>query len=84
MKVSRLRDILNNFNDEDEVYITKKHLCGNVTQLDQVQEISVSLFGFEERVVLLRNEIDNPEIVDEYGELNDFVDIDGKVKECVK
>jgi len=46
MKVKRLKEILNNLDDDLEVFIRNSHnLCGNISELEQVEKSTYGFFG---------------------------------------
>jgi hypothetical protein len=46
MKVSRLKEILSNFDDDKEIFIRNSfNICGNISELSQVEQTFYGFFG---------------------------------------
>ena len=79
MLVKRLKEIINDLPDYERIFIRVNGMCGNICWLDQVELSEYSSFGIAEDCIIFNNERVKPDIVDDYGEIEDLVNTRKKV-----
>ncbi len=74
MKAKRLKELLETIDDNTEIFIRNTvNICGNITELEQVEESSYGFFGKSIPCVIL-NTINSKEIeLDDDDEIIDFI-----------
>lgn len=76
MKVGRLKELLNNFDDDTEIFIrNSRNFCGNISDLDQVEKTTYGFFGTSIDCVVLNSSSSKDIEEDENGDIIDFVEI---------
>lgn len=81
MTVKRLKELLNNFEDETEIMIRNSvNICGNVAELMQVEKSTYGFFGrLKECVILNTYESKGDDMEDtEDGEIIDYIEVSDK------
>lgn len=71
MKVKRLKEILNNLDDDLEIFIrNSNNLCGNISELEQVEKTYYGFFGKDIPCLILNTpfskELETTEDLDSY------------------
>ena len=57
MKVKRLKELLNKVDDNQEVFIANSmNICGNISELDQIEETTYGFFGSDVPCIILTSE----------------------------
>ena len=75
MKVKRLKEILNNLDDDTEVFIRNSvNICGNISELDQVQKSTYGFFGSILPCVILNSSVNLQMEEDEEGNIKDYIE----------
>ena len=75
MKVKRLKEILNNLDDDTEVFIRNSvNICGNISELDQVQKSTYGFFGSILPCVILNSSVNLQTEEDEEGNIKDYIE----------
>lgn len=75
MKVKRLKEILNNLDDDTEVFIRNSvNICGNISELDQVQKSTYGFFGSILPCVILNSSVNLQTEEDEEGNIKDYME----------
>lgn len=70
MRVKRLKEILNELDDNLEIFIRNSvNVCGNIAELDQVEKSTYGFFGNSIDCIILNTEHAKEEIINEKGEL---------------
>lgn len=77
MTVGRLKELIKDVPDGTLIFMKQNHATGNVTWLDQVKKDSYSTFGIEYKCLILTNEMIEPDIVDDEGEIKDLIELEG-------
>lgn len=81
MTFKRLKELLNNFNDETEVMIRNSfNICGNIADLEQVEKSTYGCLGTSVPCVILNTyNSKGYDIEDtEDGEVIDYIENDGE------
>lgn len=74
MKVKRLKELLKNIDDDTEVFIRNTvNICGNITELDQVEETSYSFLGKSIPCIILNTSNSKEIELDKDDEILDFI-----------
>lgn len=72
MKAKRLKELLNNIDDNTEVFIRNSvNICGNIQELEQIELSTYGFFGVSEPCIIL-NTPNSKEI--ETDEEDDYID----------
>ena len=74
MKVKRLKEILNNLDDNLEIFIRNSvNVVGNIGELQQVEQSTYGSFGEDVPCLILNTYHSKREEFDELEDINDFV-----------
>ena len=84
MKVKRLKEILNNLDDDLEIFIrNSNNLCGNISELEQVEKTYYGFFGKDISCLILNTpfskELETTEDLEETLPTTVFVEVKGAV-----
>lgn len=79
MKVKRLKEILNNLDDDLEIFIrNSNNLCGNISELEQVEKSYYSFFGKDIPCLILNTPVSKElETTDDLENYIDYIEIIG-------
>ncbi len=79
MKVKRLKEILNNLDDDLEIFIrNSNNLCGNISELEQVEKSYYSFFGKDIPCLILNTPFSKElETTDDLENYIDYIEITG-------
>lgn len=70
MKVKRLKEILNELDEDLEIFIRNSvNICGNISELEQVEVSNYGFFGSSIDCIILNTECAKRKIINEEGEL---------------
>ena len=70
MKVKRLKEILNELDDDLEIFIRNSvNACGNISELEQVEKSTYGFLGSSIDCIILNTECAKREIINDEGEL---------------
>ena len=57
MRVKRLKELLNKVDDNQEIFIANSmNICGNISELDQIEETTYGSFGSDIPCIILNSE----------------------------
>lgn len=82
MKVKRLKEILNNLDDDLEIFIrNSNNLCGNISELEQVEKTYYGFFGKDISCLILNTpfskELETTEDLDSYIDYIETKEVNG-------
>lgn len=82
MKVKRLKEILNNLDDDLEIFIrNSNNLCGNISELEQVEKNYYGFFGKDIPCLILNTpfskELETTEDLDSYIDYIETKEVNG-------
>jgi hypothetical protein len=82
MEVKRLKELLNNLDDELEVFIrNSNNICGDISELEQVEKGSYAFFGNDIPCVILNtSHSKNLEMKDNGEEYLDYIEESSNVE----
>ena len=67
MEVKRLKEILNELDDNLEIFIRNSvNICGNISELEQVEKSEYGFFGKNIDCIILNTEPSKPEIINNW------------------
>lgn len=80
MKVKRLKEILNNLDDDLEVFIRNSYnICGTIGELEQVEKSFYGFFGEDVYCLILNTSYSKKlEITDDEENYIDYIETDNK------
>lgn len=80
MKVKRLKELLNKFEDDTEIFIRNSvNICGNIAELEQVEKSTYGCLGHSFPCIILntyQSKGDDMEDTED-GEIIDYIENDG-------
>lgn len=79
MKVKRLKEILNNLDDDLEIFIrNSNNLCGNISELEQVEKSYYGFFGSDIPCLILNTPFSKElETTDDLENYIDYIETTG-------
>lgn len=79
MKVKRLKEILNNLDDDLEIFIrNSNNLCGNISELEQVEKSYYGFFGKDIPCLILNTPFSKElEITEDLDSYIDYIETKG-------
>lgn len=79
MKVKRLKEILNNLDDDLEIFIrNSNNLCGNISELEQVEKSYYGFFGKSISCLILNTLVSKElETTDDLENYIDYIETTG-------
>lgn len=80
MKVKRLKEIINNLDDDLEIFIrNSNNICGTIGELEQVEKTFYGFFGSDIPCIVLNTPYSKKlEITDDEENYIDYIETDGK------
>lgn len=80
MKVKRLKELLNNLDDDLDIFIRNSHnICGTIGELEQVEKSFYGFFGSDIPCVILNTQYSKEmEFVEDEETFIDYIETDGK------
>ncbi|MDB2104999.1 MULTISPECIES: hypothetical protein [Bacillota] len=74
MKAKRLKELLETIDDNTEIFIRNTvNICGNISELEQVEESSYGFFGKSISCVILNTSNSKEIELDDNDEIIDFI-----------
>ena len=78
MKVGRLKELLSNLDENLEIFIRNSHnICGNISELDQVEKSTYGFFGKSIDCIILNTSHSKEIEEDEEENIIDYIENKG-------
>lgn len=79
MKCKRLKELLNNLDDDLEIFIRNSHnICGTIGELEQVEKSFYGFFGSDIPCVILNTSYSKEMEITSDDEFIDYIETDNK------